>query len=123
MDSSAYLKWTDLQPRQLKYVVSKAGFSLGEIFRAQRKAYCFSSNSAKSVRWKVGSSSTFQPRKIPQTNHIAHFAYHVIKTIAAPYGWFRRVENRFNRYLYINSLRKWLKFDASLVWIIMTKKL
>ena len=31
-------------------------------------------------------SSTFLPLKIPQTNHIAHFAYHVIKTIAAPYG-------------------------------------
>ena len=62
----------------------KAGFPLAGIFRAQRKVYCFSSNPAKSVRCKVGSSSTFPPRKIPQTNHIAHFACHVIKTIAAP---------------------------------------
>ena len=30
--------------------VYKAGFPLGVIFRAQRKAYCFSSNSAISVR-------------------------------------------------------------------------
>ena len=73
---------------------AKAGFPLGD---AQRKAYCFWSNSAKSVRWKVGSSSTFPPRKIPQTNHIAHFAYLVIKTIAAPYGWFRLVENRLKK--------------------------
>ena len=35
-------------------------------------------------------------RKIPQ-NHIAHFAYHVIKTIVAPHGIFRLVENRLYR--------------------------
>ena len=87
------------KPTSLKILSSKAIFPLGEIFRAQRKTYCFSSNSAKSVRWKVGSSSTFPPPKIPQTNHIAHFAYHMIKTIAAPYGWFRLVENRLKKRL------------------------
>mgnify|MGYP007047521782 CR=1 FL=1 len=87
----------------------KAGFPLGGIFHAQRSVYCFSSKSAKSVRWKVGSSSTFPPRKIPQTNHIAHFAYHVIKTIAAPYGVFRAQQSV---YCFSSKSEIWSDFSA-----------
>ena len=44
------------------------------------------SGSRKPVFHEVEYSAAFQPRKILQTNHIAHFAYHAIKTIAARYG-------------------------------------
>ena len=73
---------------------SKAGFPLGGIFRAQRKAYFFHRIPPKAYAEKSDQVQLFSRGKFRKTNHIAHFAYHVIKTIAALYGIFRLVENR-----------------------------
>ena len=70
----------DLSRIQVKPILHKAEYSA-----RSGKPIGFHRIPPKAYAEKSDQVQLFRRRKIPQTNHIAHFAYHVIKTIAAPY--------------------------------------